>query len=61
MPSGDAQRQWFTEMIEMLRQQWHPGLSLAGLAARSAPGHHASANKKRPQYYSSNVYMSKMR
>jgi transcription elongation factor Elf1 len=32
MPSGDAQRQWFPEMIEMLRQQWHPGLSLAGLA-----------------------------
>lgn len=36
MPSGDAQRQWFPEMIEMLRQQWHPGLSLAGLALLAA-------------------------
>ena len=32
MPSGDAQRQWFPEMIEMLRQQWYPRLSLAELA-----------------------------
>lgn len=27
MPSGDAQRQWFPEMIEILRQQWKPELS----------------------------------
>lgn len=37
MPPGDAQRQWFPEMIEMLRQQWDPKLSwdeLALLATR---------------------------
>jgi len=37
MPSGDPQRQWFPEMIEMLRQRWAPELSwddLALLAAR---------------------------
>lgn len=37
MPSGDAQRQWFPEMIEMLREQWDPELTwveLALLAAR---------------------------
>ena len=53
MPSGDAQRQWFPEMVGLFfRQQWHPGLSLAGLALLAAPpGHHASANKKRPQYH----------
>jgi len=27
MPSGDAQRQWFPEMIEILRRQWKTGLS----------------------------------
>ena len=32
MTSGDAQRQWFPETVEMLRQQWHPGQSLDGLA-----------------------------
>ncbi|HAM51404.1 MAG TPA: hypothetical protein DCP92_12215 [Nitrospiraceae bacterium] len=32
MHSGDAQRQWFSEMIEMLRQQWTPGLSWTELA-----------------------------
>ena len=31
MPSGDPQRQWFPEMIEMLRQEWHPDLSWAEL------------------------------
>ena len=37
MPSGDAHRQWFPEMIDMLSRQWVPDLSwdeLAGLAAR---------------------------
>jgi len=32
MTSGDAQRQWFPETVEMLRQQWHPGQSLDGRA-----------------------------
>ena len=27
MPSGDAHRQWFPDMIEILRQQWNPELS----------------------------------
>lgn len=27
MPPGDAQRQWFPEMIEVLRKQWKPELS----------------------------------
>ena len=27
MPSGDAHRKWFPEMIEVLRLQWTPGLS----------------------------------
>lgn len=37
MPSGDAHRQWFPEMIDMLSRQWVPDLSwdeLVGLAAR---------------------------
>ena len=37
MPSGDAHRQWFAEMIDMLSRQWAPDLSwdeLVGLAAR---------------------------
>ena len=37
MPSGDAHRQWFPEMIDMLSRQWTPDLSwdeLVGLAAR---------------------------
>ena len=36
MPPGDAQRQWFPEMIEMLRQQFHCELSWAELALLSA-------------------------
>ena len=36
MRSGDAQRQWFPEMIEMLRQKWDPGLSWAELAVLAA-------------------------
>ena len=36
MPSGDNQRQWFPEMVEMLRQQWEPGLSWAELALLAA-------------------------
>jgi len=36
MPSGDAQRQWFSEMIEILRQQWKPGLSWAELVLLAA-------------------------
>jgi transcription elongation factor Elf1 len=36
MPPGDDQRQWFPEMIEMLRQQWHPRPSLAELALLAA-------------------------
>ena len=36
MPPGDAQRQWFPEMIEMLRQQWNPELSWAELALLTA-------------------------
>jgi hypothetical protein len=27
MPSGDAQRVWFPEMLEALKKQWHKGLS----------------------------------
>ena len=36
MPSGDAQRQWFPEMIEILRQQWKPELSWDELACLTA-------------------------
>jgi len=36
MPPGDDRRQWFPEMIEMLRQQWDPGLSWAELALLAA-------------------------
>lgn len=36
MPPGDAQRQWFSEMIEMLRQQWNMELSWAELALLTA-------------------------
>jgi hypothetical protein len=32
MPSGDAHRQWFPEMIEMLRQRWIPEPSWDDLA-----------------------------
>jgi hypothetical protein len=28
MPAGEAQRVWFPEMIEWLRSEWHPGMSL---------------------------------
>ena len=28
MPSGDAQRTWFSEMVEVLRSQWHEAMSL---------------------------------
>jgi hypothetical protein len=27
MPSGDASRTWFPEMIEMLREEWNPSMS----------------------------------
>ena len=36
MPSGDAQRQWFPEMIEMLRQEWTPELSWTELVLLTA-------------------------
>ncbi len=29
MASGDRQRTWFPEMVEMLRSEWHPDLSWA--------------------------------
>ena len=28
MPSGDAQRTWFPEMIAQLRAEWHEGMSI---------------------------------
>jgi hypothetical protein len=31
MPSGDAQRTWFPEMIVRLRAEWHAGMSLPAL------------------------------
>ena len=31
MPSGDAQRTWFPEMIVRLRAEWHAGLSMSAL------------------------------
>jgi hypothetical protein len=31
MPSGDAQRTWFPEMIVRLRAEWHEGLSISTL------------------------------
>jgi hypothetical protein len=31
MPSGDAQRTWFPEMIVRLRAEWHAGLSMPAL------------------------------
>jgi hypothetical protein len=31
MAAGDAQRVWFPEMIEQLRDQWHPALSFEGI------------------------------
>ena len=36
MPPGDAQRQWFPEMIEILQQQWDPKLSWEELAVLTA-------------------------
>jgi hypothetical protein len=33
MPSGDRQRVWFPEMIEMLRREWHASLSRDELIA----------------------------
>ena len=31
MPAGDAQRVWFTEMVERLRSRWHEGMSFEAL------------------------------
>jgi len=31
MPSGDAQRTWFPEMIGRLRAEWHQGMSIPAL------------------------------
>ena len=31
MPSGDAQRTWFPEMVVWLRSTWHEGVSMATL------------------------------
>ena len=31
MPSGDAQRTWFPEMIVRLRSKWHEGMSIPAL------------------------------
>jgi hypothetical protein len=31
MPSGDAQRTWFPEMIVRLRAEWHVGMSMPAL------------------------------
>jgi hypothetical protein len=36
MPSGDAQRVWFPEMIDRLRSQWQDGLSIDALLALRA-------------------------
>lgn len=33
MPSGDAQRVWFPEMVDRLRSQWQDGLSIDALLA----------------------------
>ena len=33
MPSGDAQRTWFPEIIGRLRAQWHRGMSIPALIA----------------------------
>jgi hypothetical protein len=31
MPSGDAQRTWFPEMVVRLQSKWHDGLSMPAL------------------------------
>ena len=31
MPSGDAQRTWFPEMVARLRSNWHDGMSMPDL------------------------------
>jgi hypothetical protein len=31
MPSGDAQRTWFPEMVARLRAEWHEGMSIPAL------------------------------
>jgi hypothetical protein len=31
MPSGDAQRTWFPEMVVRLRSKWHEGVSMPAL------------------------------
>src|SRR5438445_11520276 len=31
MPSGDAQKTWFPEMIVRLRSEWHEGMSIPAL------------------------------
>jgi len=33
MPSGDAQRTWFPEMVVWLRSTWHEGVSMPTLLA----------------------------
>jgi len=33
MPSGDAQRTWFPEMIAVLRREWDSSMSLTELIA----------------------------
>ena len=31
MPSGDAQRTWFPQMVAQLRSNWHDGMSMSDL------------------------------
>jgi hypothetical protein len=31
MAAGDAQRVWFEQMVERLRDRWHPGMSFDAL------------------------------
>jgi hypothetical protein len=33
MAAGDSNRRWFTEMVDVLRDQWHPALSCEELIA----------------------------
>jgi hypothetical protein len=33
MPAGDRQRTWFPEMIDVLRSEWRPDISLDELIA----------------------------
>jgi hypothetical protein len=61
MPSGDAQRTWFPEMIVRLRAEWHAGNVDVG-AHRSAgrTGRSASTDSGWPKYPDTNHHLQQV-